>query len=153
LFFWGQPQTPWLRFAESWGPHTLLRSRTNAFASFLEKKKGTIIDCFSGASPRPRGSASRRVGEPISFCEAELTLLLLFWKRREPIMDWFKGFLGPAPDPVTPLRGEFMFSCEAELMLLLLFWKRRESIMDCFKGFLGQPLAPGSASRRFVTTC
>jgi hypothetical protein len=49
----------------------------------LEMKSGV----FSGASPRPRGSASRRVGEPISFCEAELTLLLFFWKRRESIMD------------------------------------------------------------------
>lgn len=35
---------------------------------------------FSGASPRPRGSASRSFNSILIFCEAELTVLLLFWK-------------------------------------------------------------------------
>jgi hypothetical protein len=33
------PQTPWVGFAKVWVANALLRSRTNAFASFLEKKK------------------------------------------------------------------------------------------------------------------
>jgi hypothetical protein len=37
------------------------------------------------AGPRPPGSASPSSGWPIFFCEAELTLLLLFWKRRKPL--------------------------------------------------------------------
>jgi hypothetical protein len=40
VLFSGQaPKPPWLRFAESLLTCRLLRSRTNAFASFLEKKK------------------------------------------------------------------------------------------------------------------
>jgi hypothetical protein len=52
-FFWGQPQTPWLRFAEKGGKSGFLRSRTNAFASFLEKKNTTKLIVSSGASPDP----------------------------------------------------------------------------------------------------
>jgi hypothetical protein len=56
---------------------TLLQSKTNAFASFLEKKKTT-------------GRRSLWCME--LFCEAELTLLLLFWKRRRLLDE--KSFLG-----------------------------------------------------------
>jgi hypothetical protein len=62
--FWGQPQTPWLRFAEVWATYDLLRSRTTLFASF---------------------SGKRRLSPPIETSD--------------------ESFLGPAPDPVAPLRG------------------------------------------------
>jgi hypothetical protein len=80
-------QTPvWVGFAEF--RNRLLRSRTNAFASFLEKNntvvpiKAAQLIVLLGASPQTPwvGFAEFRVEQ--IFCEAELTLLLLFWKRR-----------------------------------------------------------------------
>jgi hypothetical protein len=58
MVFWGQPQTPWLRFAEWLGSKQ--PRRANVFGSFFKKNEFRV-----------------------------------------------DGFLGPAPDPVAPLRGEF----------------------------------------------
>jgi hypothetical protein len=41
VFLGASPQTPWVGFAEVWAKDDLLRSRTNAFASILEKKSFT----------------------------------------------------------------------------------------------------------------
>jgi hypothetical protein len=53
-----------------------------------------------------------RVGYGDTFCEAEPTLLLLFWKRRKQLDESVSFGCGKA-------------FCEAEPTLLLLFWKRR----------------------------
>jgi hypothetical protein len=51
--------------------------------------------------------------------------LVLFLKRTNSMVD---GFLGPAPDPVAPLRGGFWGNESlAELMFLVLFLKRTNS--------------------------
>jgi hypothetical protein len=68
--------------------------QNNAFCFFFWKKKKVIryfflatVDLaktiFSGASPRPRGSASRRVRQAMVFREAEQRFLLLFLEKEE----------------------------------------------------------------------
>jgi hypothetical protein len=44
-----------------------------------------------GQAPKPPGSASPRFGQRMIFCEAEQTLLLLFWKRRALLDELFSG--------------------------------------------------------------
>jgi hypothetical protein len=63
----------------------------------------------------------------MTFCEAELMLLLLFLKRRKYQFDWFLE--GKPANHQGRLRrdlGSRVTFCEAELMLLLLFLKRRK---------------------------
>jgi hypothetical protein len=63
----------------------LLRSRTNAFASFLEKKNISGRNA-SSAKQNYRfcffSGKEEHLWSSCLFCEAEQTLLLLFWKRR-----------------------------------------------------------------------
>jgi hypothetical protein len=68
LYFWGQPQTPWFRFAEGLTTMSFLNNiylfvlwhsakRNNAFCFFFWKKK-TIDELYFWG--QPRGSASRK---------------------------------------------------------------------------------------------
>jgi hypothetical protein len=59
-----RPQTPRVGFAEGWAAHSLLRSRTTAFASFWKRRTLFNIEFLTPVS------ASPRVGLPIFFCEA-----------------------------------------------------------------------------------
>jgi hypothetical protein len=67
------------------GEHGVVRSsakQNNAFCFFFWKKKISILPGFlSGASPRPRGSASRRTWCSVVFCEAEQRFLLLLLEK------------------------------------------------------------------------
>jgi hypothetical protein len=45
-------RTTWVGFAKDWVAHSLLRSRTNAFASFLEKKEPLNVEFYWRLAPR-----------------------------------------------------------------------------------------------------
>jgi hypothetical protein len=101
-----------------------------------------------GHAPQTPLSRLRRAsGMYQRFCEAELTLLLLFWKRRAQAAQCMGNSGGHAPQtPLSRLRrasGMYQRFCEAELTLLLLFWKRRAQAAQCMGNSGGT--APGSA--------
>jgi hypothetical protein len=76
---WGKFLSPQGRPSRVLGKTCLLRSRTNAFASFLEKKSAPIsIVSWKGKLPNSLGRHSQGLSKRAVFCEAELTLLL-FW--------------------------------------------------------------------------
>jgi hypothetical protein len=105
------------------------------FASFSGKGR-TLSDgeLLSGASPRPRSSASRRTLEKEEFYQ-------------------INSFLGPAPDPVAPLRGELVISAKQNNRFLLLFLEKEE-LYQTTKWFSGaSPRPRGSASRRIGHFC
>jgi hypothetical protein len=78
--FWGQPQTPWLRFVEKVGQCGLLRSRATLFASFSGKRRYLL----TRISARPPGSASLR-GEGWavwSSAKQNYAFCFFFWKKK-----------------------------------------------------------------------
>jgi hypothetical protein len=106
LVFWGQPQTPWFRFAEGLGAHSFLRSRTTLFASFSGKRR-------------------------ISFSkEKKLLDRLVFWG--QPQTPWFRfaeglgahSFLRSRTTLFASFSGKrrISFSKEKKLLDRLVFW-------------------------------
>jgi hypothetical protein len=114
------------------------------------------MDRFLGARPQTPWVRfaefwEEEIGSLISL--AELTLLLLFWKRRKPLNVEFCW--GHAPRPPWVRFAEFWeeeiggLISLAELTLLLLFWKRRKPLnVEFCWGHAPRP-PPGCASRSF----
>jgi hypothetical protein len=115
-------------------PYPSAKQNKRFLLLFLEKEDlpQRNIDQLLGASPQtPVVPLRGRVGQPISFCEAEQTLFkkLLFLEKEDLPQRNIDQLLGASPQtPVVPLRGRVgqpVSFCEAELRFLLLSGKRR----------------------------
>jgi hypothetical protein len=74
------------------------------------------------------------IGHAILFCEAELTLLLLFWKRRKWVnVEFCWGHAPRPPGSASPRFVQAIVFCEAELTLFASFsGKRRNGLTKSF---------------------
>jgi hypothetical protein len=101
---------------------------------FLEKEEYIPRRVLSGASPRPRGSASRKVWVALLSAKQNYAFCFFFWKKKNILLVGF--FLGPAPDPMVPLRGRFglhYFLRSRTNAFCFFFWKKKNSAGQ--KGF------------------
>jgi hypothetical protein len=146
-FLGASPQTPRVGFAEGWAAHNLPRSGTTLFAScsiviskypLCEAISSNFTGFFWGQAPKPPGSASPRVGQPITFREAKLRFSLLFLEKEK----FYRSIVNQNIRHARPHYECSSFSpCQLHQLLV---------ISSNFTGFFwGQaPKPPGSASPR-----